>query len=138
MFQYLSSPPNSISAAILITGGFGAEQSAELFLPWSNSTCELPQLPDERYDHVQSGDMMCGGEHPGTRNCVKWSAEQGDWLTLPLTLTEGRDDSTAWTESRDHNLIILGGQNHAGETSETVSSDGVSTRTSFKMKYRTE
>ena len=40
------------SEAILITGGRYAEQSAELFLPWQNTTCELPPLPDKRVNHA--------------------------------------------------------------------------------------
>ena len=48
----------SISAAILITGGDGAEQSAEVFLPWSNTTCQLPSLPDKRAEHLQAGALL--------------------------------------------------------------------------------
>ena len=131
-----------ISAAILITGGWGALQSAELFLPWSNKTCELPSLPDKRYYHVQSGNLVCGGGYKGTkRSCIKWSDEKGGWVTLPVTLRQERESSSSWTERNDHSLVILGGWSHAaGRTSETVSSNGngVSIQASFKMKYRTE
>ena len=125
--------------AILITGGYNARKSSELFLPWNNMTCELPSLPDERYGHVQSGDMMCGGDITGTeRSCIMWSAEQEGWVTLPATLTEGRLASSIWTGSRDRSLVILGGRGGAAEeTSETVSSDGVSTGPSFDLKYPT-
>ena len=78
---------------------------------------------------------MCGGFSTG-RSCVHWSAEQGTWVTLPLTLTEEREYSSVWTVSRDSSLVILGSV-YAGETSETVSSEGVSTRPYFKMKYQT-
>ena len=74
--------------AILITGGYDAKQSAEIFLPWQNSTCELPALPDERASHVQSGKMLCGGEYT-RRSCVQWSVQQGGWVTLPLNLPKG-------------------------------------------------
>ena len=127
--------------AVLITGGADAEQP-ELFLPWNNKTCELPSLPDGMMaGHVQSGNMMCGGGFDtGTgRNCTKWSAEQEGWVTLPDVLTEDRLGSVSWTGSRDHSLVILGGITYgAAETSETVSSDGVSTGPSFNLKYRTE
>ena len=67
-----------------------------------------------------------------------WSAEQGGWVTLPDVLTEPRGSSSSWTGSRDRSLVILGGLNDdAGETSETVSSDGVSTGPSFNLKYQT-
>ena len=137
--------------AVLITGGVNADQSTELFLPWNNRTCELPSLPSlpspifpslpgETAGHVQSGNMMCGGGwDQGTgRNCTKWSAEQGGWVTLPDVLTEDRGGSVSWTGSRDHSLVILGGwSDDAAETSETVSSDGVSTGPSFNLKYPT-
>ena len=128
----------SISEAILITGGWYAGQGAELFTPLDNRICELPPLPDERYYHVQSGDMMCGGEDT-RRTCIRWSGEQGDWVTLPVSLTQERVESSVWSVSQDQSMVIMGGgySEAARETSETVSSDGVSTRPSFNMKYRT-
>ena len=121
---------------MLITGGIGAEKSAEVFLPWQNTTCELPPLPDKRVNHVQSGNLLCGGWFtPARRTCLKWSVQQGGWVTLPLNLTERRDGSSVWRVSQD-SLVIMGGDG-AEETSETVSSDGDSTRRSFNMKYPT-
>ena len=131
---------SSISEAILITGGVGTAQSAEIFLPWQNSTCKLPPLPDERANHVQSGDTLCGGYGSSTwRSCLKWSVQQGDWVTLPLTLTNRRQDSSVWRVSQD-SLVIMGGTGLTGaqDTSETVSSDGDSTSITFKLKYSTE
>ena len=120
----------------MITGGNGAKQSAEIFIPWQNSTCELPALPDKRVSHVQSGDTLCGGGYTG-RSCLQWSVQQGGWVTLPLTLTEERWGSSIWRVSQD-SLVIMGGYHDAAEeTSETVSSDGDSTRIAFNMKYRT-
>ena len=127
------------SEAILITGGNDAEQSAEIFLPWQNSTCEPPQLPDERLFHVQAGNTLCGGLwSPTRRSCIQWSVQQGGWVTLPLNLTEERADSSVWRVSQDNSLVIMGGRHSAArETSETVSSDGDSTRRTFNMKYPT-
>ena len=106
-------------------------------MPWSNRTCELPSLPDERVAHVQSGNMMCGGGDT-RRTCIRWSAEQGAWVTLPVRLTQERVESSAWSVSQDQSLVIMGGHSDAAKiTSETVSSDGVSTRPSFDMKYPT-
>ena len=57
---------------------------------------------------------------------------------LPLTLTEGRYASSVWRVSQD-NLVIMGGEDDAAEeTSETVSSDGDSTRSTFNIKYPTK
>ena len=102
----------SISEAILITGGYGPWYGpgvAELFLPWQNSTCELPPLPDKRAEHVQSGNTLCGGYVSSTkRSCLQWSVQQGGWVTLPLTLTEERSGSSIWRVSQD-SLVIMGG-----------------------------
>ena len=123
------------SVAILITGGRGTEQSAEMFLPWLNTTCELPSLPDKRYDHVQSGNTLCGGFYSSTqRSCLQW--RQGGWATLPVTLAEKRWGSSVW--GTEEGLVIMGGSGAAArQTSETVSSDGANTVTSFKMKRPT-
>ena len=67
-----------------------------------------------------------------------WSAEQGGWVTLPDVLTEPRWASVIWTGSRDRSLVIMGSYyDDAADTSETVSSDGVSTGPSFNLKYPT-
>ena len=63
--------------------------------------------------------------------------QQGDWVTLPLTLSNRREDSSVWRVSQD-SLVIMGGNSVAArETSETVSSDGDSKRRTCKMKYPT-
>ena len=85
--------------------------------------------------------MLCGGgDYSATkRNCLKWSAKQGGWITLPLKLTAGRAASSVWSLSQDNSLVIMGGWDYmaAGETSETISSDRDSTRITFNMKYPT-
>ena len=123
--------------AILITGGYGALQSAEMFLPWSNTTCGLPSIPDERWGHVQSGNTLCGGgkrRSSTRRSCLQW--RQGGWATLPVTLAEERLASSAW--GTEEGLVIMGGTSDAAQqTSETVSSDGANTVTSFRMERPT-
>ena len=67
---------------------------------------------------------------------MQWSVQQGGWVTLPLTLTEERYGSSVWRVSQD-SLVIMGGDTDAAETSETVSSDGDSTRSALNMIYPT-
>ena len=141
-----------IPDAVLITGGAGAAQSAELFLPWSGSTCSLQRgklsqlsyklsyklslitgLPDERVWHTQAGGTLCGGGDSSiSRSCLKW--EGGDWTRLPLTLSKERWGSSVW--SRAGGLYIMGGGDHEGYTSDYV--EGNSAVHSFSMKYKTE
>ena len=48
--------------AIIITGGIDAgSQSAELYIPASNTSCRLPDLPDMRQEHSQAAGVLCGG-----------------------------------------------------------------------------
>ena len=122
--------------AILITGGDVTNQAAEVFLPWLNTTCELPSLPDRRYGHVQSGNTLCGeGEWCSStwRSCLQW--RQGGWATLPVTLAEERYYSSVW--GTEEGLVIMGGYIGAGQTSETVASDWANTVTSFRMAHPT-
>ena len=128
----------SISAAILITGGDETHQSAEVFRPWSNTSCQLPSLPDVRYGHVQSGPLLCGGgwDSSTERSCLKWNKQGGNWTTLPVKLSEAREGSSAWAHGDQ--LVIMGGASYAAEeSSESVSSDGAVSRGSFVMKYKT-
>ena len=122
----------SIPAAILITGGDKTEQSAEVFLPWSNTTCRLPSLPDERYEHVQSSKLICGGGY-ASKSCLKWNLQGGGWYKLPQKLSEKRWDSCAW--DRGDQLVIMGGRRDAGWTSGAVSSNGTVTSSYIEMKY---
>ena len=136
MWIYSENINISISAAILITGGFGALQSAEVFLPWTNTSCKLPSLPDKRVGHVQSGQLLCGGFDSSTRrSCLKWNKQGGNWTTLPVTLSEERWHSSGW--ARGDQLVIMGSSGAAWESSESVSSDGAVSRGSFAMKYKT-
>ena len=126
-----------IPEAVLITGGFGALQSAELFLPWNGSTCSLPSLPGERRWHTQTVGTLCGGydlSGNSRRSCLKW--EGGDWVTLPLRLSQERFGSSVWAREGGQ-FNIMGGccYDYARETSDYVK--GNITRPSFKMKYKT-
>ena len=66
---------------------------------------------------------------------MKWSVQQGGWVTLPFTLSMRRYGSSSW--ARGDTMVIMGGEDDAGWTSETVSIGGDNTRSSFPMKYRT-
>ena len=47
------------SDAVLITAGY----VAEMYHPSSGTTCMLPTMQDDRYDHSLEGSgFMCGGE----------------------------------------------------------------------------
>ena len=80
---------------------------------------------------------MCGGgDTPTRRSCLQWSEQQGGWATLPVTLTEERWGSSVW--GTEEGLVIMGGWSDGAEqTSETVSSDGTNSVTTFRMERPT-
>ena len=66
------------TSAVLITGGYGAAQSAEIYHPDRDSVCVLPDLPDGRYHHTQDGSLLCGGMFT-PRSCLGWNPDTGAW-----------------------------------------------------------
>ena len=61
----------------MVTGGHGATESVKtsVELLSSNGTrlCSLPNLPEKRFDHSQTGVLACGGGvgsgQPGLQTC---------------------------------------------------------------------
>ena len=127
-------------SAILITGGYNGDylKSAEMFLPSSNTTCSLPQLPEGRYDHTQDGGpgLACGGPFSSTWNsCDRWIV--GTWTRTSHTLREKRGDHLSWSTAEG--VFLIGGWDSLGwdgMTSELVKEDG-SVEEGFALKYNT-
>merc|ERR1712227_871091 len=79
--------PQADELAILVTGGNGADTSAEVLFTNGSSICELPQMPQSKFGHTQSGLTACGGSFSDNhRNCIKF--EDGSWITLTDNLVE--------------------------------------------------
>ena len=122
-------------SAILITGGLGADLSAEVFLPATSTSCELPGLVLRRYSHTLDNLLVCGGDfygHDAETSCEEFSPATGTWA-LSHTLQEWRDDHVSW--SVEEGTLLMGGY-YSLTTSEIVKHDGT-TETSFHMKYDT-
>ena len=53
-----------------MAGGWGAGSSVEVFSPATNTSCELPSLPQDRRHHsldtTDTGLLLCGGIDPDT------------------------------------------------------------------------
>ena len=121
-------------SAILITGGYnnGYLKSAEMFLPSSNTTCSLPELPEARYYHTQNNDLACGGPSSNTQStCVKWSSESGSW-TQSHTLRQSRFWHVSW--ATEDGVYLMGGT--SSRTTELVKEDG-SVEDGFSLNYDT-
>merc|ERR1712107_884128 len=62
------------NTGFIVTGGAGAERSAEL-INLENNHCVLPNLPDGRGAHTQNGPLLCGGYDTRT-TCLLFSDGQ--------------------------------------------------------------
>ena len=64
-------------------------RTAEVYVPSTGQHCQLPDLPDWRYDHSQDVKTLCGGSY------------NTDTRTSCLTLTvDGWEKTTTLLESR--------------------------------------
>merc|ERR1719318_627493 len=62
---------------VLITGGYGADRSTELYLPQTGKTCSLQSLPNSRYHHsldfFSNHIILCGGGSSSSRtSCLQF------------------------------------------------------------------
>ena len=127
-------------SAVLITAGSAAgvgnyHQSAEMFLPSSNTTCALPDLPEARGYHSQAGGLACGGGYwtpdDAPNSCDRWTA--GTWIRTSHTLRKKRGYHESWFTA-DGVYLIGGIYSGSGRTSELIKEDG-SVEEGFRQKY---
>ena len=128
-----------ISSALLVTGSYedSVGQSVELLQETDSAwtSCSLPDLPDSRYVHTQSGAVVCGGYGGGgseTRSsCLTFSSGSG-W-TQSHTLLEERVWHSTWKSPRG--LLLMGGQ-YSLKTTELLNEDGTSSK-HYDLEYKT-
>ena len=89
----------------LITGGYGAKGSVEVFIPSSGSQCSLPNLPKRTYSHIQAGKTLCGGRDD---TCYTWL--WGEWQQTPNVLNRRR----SMAENLGEGILVLGGDEGSG------------------------
>ena len=115
-----------------MTGGTGTDTSVELLLDDGTPWCSLPDLPEDRRGHSQSGLVACGGDVTSVRtSCVTFS--DGVWASSH-SLASDRFYHNSWT-SAEHGTVLIGGggQDSWGNT-EMLTDDGNSQQ-SFPLKY---
>jgi hypothetical protein len=115
---------------IILSGGYYAEQSVEVFDPSTGLSCSLPDLPYERYYHTMDGLLICGGEYSST-SCLSFTS--GQW-NKSHTLVEPRYFHTSW-QSED-GLVLMAGSS-SRYSSEIVAKTGGQEGPSFPIKYKT-
>ena len=106
-----------------------------MFLPSSNTTCTLPDLPEGRGYHSQAGGLACGGGYwtpdDAPTSCDRWTA--GTWTRTSHNLRKQRGGHVSWSTSEG--VYLIGGK-YSGMTSELVKEDG-SVEEGFSLKYET-
>ena len=96
--------------------------------PW----CSLPDLPESRWDHTQTGLEACGGGGSATRTtCVR--LEAGSW-TPSHQLVEKRTSHSSWASPAGTMLI---GSTFSLQTTELLDANTGDSVTSFPLKYET-
>ena len=121
------------TAAIIVTGGIPSESagtSGELLHSDGSPWCTLPDLPEARYDHTQTGLEVCGGWMWNT--CVRLS--EGSW-TPSHQLLEQRGDHCSWASAAG--TLLMGGSNSV-DTGELLDANTRHSVTSFPLKYSTQ
>ena len=120
-----------IYLAILVTGGGSGDNERSVEALWSNgsSLCSLPDMPDVRYYHTQSGLVTCGG---GSTSTSCYTFTNGVW-TKSHTLRHERYHHSSWTSPMG--IVLMGGAG-SDTTTELLTDDGQSTE-HFSLQYRT-
>ena len=105
-----------------------------MFLPSSNTTCSLPELPVGRAGHTQDGGLACGGLNSPSNQygCVKWWA--GNWTWTSHFFRKKRYYHVSWSTAQG--LYLIGGYSRSVTTSDLVKEDG-SVEKGFDLKYDT-
>ena len=121
------------TAAIIVTGGVPSESagtSVELLHSDGTPWCSLPDLPETRYGHTQTGLEACGGgssSSPQT-TCVRLS---GDSWSQSHQLVERRRSHCSWASPAG--TLLIGGQYSKKSTELLDAITGYSVM-SFRLK----
>ena len=113
-------------SAIIVSGGDGImdDKSVEVLHSDGTPWCSLPDLPEERSYHAQTGLLACGGvsnEKIWTTSCFKFS--EGKWKPSHK-LKKERDSHSSWASPAG--TVLMGGvdvessQNIIGKTTELL------------------
>ena len=128
----------SLSLGIIITGGsgdyyHGTGVSVEVLRANGSSWCSLPDMPQDRQEHTQSGLVACGGfDHSSRASCVTFA--NGSW-SQSHHLQEERADHTSWVSPSG--LVLMGGQFSSYNT-ELLSDITGDSAEHFPLRYETK
>ena len=129
---YGSQGPYNNIPGILISGGWHAYTSVEVYSPGTNYHCVLPSLPDKRYGHTMDGLTLCGGVLTRT-TCISFTS--GKWVTSHA-LAEWRTYHTSWYIKEEGKIILMGGWSSV-KTTEIITEGEYKGVPGFRLKYDT-
>merc|ERR1712183_515417 len=102
-----------------------AAQSVEVYVPSTGQHCQLPDLPEERWDQTMEKMELCGGwsyNSDDTKTSCLTLTDEGAWENT-TTLLEERSDHCSWASPSG--TILLGG-GASLKTTEKILEDGTS------------
>merc|ERR1719300_672451 len=114
---------------IFIAGSYSSskEKSEALYIPSSNSFCEIPANP-ERYYPIRFEWALClGGDQKG---CSVFDIDTGIWNEYWECLSPKHDRGVAWVT--DNGVFIMGGEDYDGVT--LLLSDGTCQEQDFGLQ----
>ena len=116
----------------------------EIYIPASQKTCQLENLPDSHRIYVSMcGGLLCGGAGgwPAGKTCLKWEPESGTFSTTPVNISHSGSGNLCW-DLGDRGVLIIGVDGlpsfvHGNSTTDLVDADGMSSSFSFTLEHKT-
>ena len=120
--------------AIIVSGGNDAEKSVELLHGDGTPWCSLPDLPEVRSHHTQTGLLICGGVDTEKiwTSCVRFSG--GKWEPSH-ELKKERYYHSSWASPRG--TVLIGGMDN-DKTTELLDDTTGGSIIHFPLKYKIE
>ena len=120
-------------AAIIVTGGTHGSKSAELLHGNGSYWCSLPDLPEVRYGHTQTGLEACGSFRAATTKttCVRLSG--GSW-SPSHNLQQDRKYHSSWASPSG--TVLMGGS-YGSQTTELLDQTTEDSVMHFPLEYDT-
>jgi len=123
LFVSITLEESETQFAIIVSGDDGGSHgSVEVLREDGSHLCILPDLPNYRTKHTQSGLITCGGTYPTStrKSCVTFSS--GVW-TQTHSLIESRYQHSSWLSPLG--LVLMGGDS-SSLTTELLTEEGTS------------
>ena len=124
-------------------------KSVEVYIPQTEKTCWLYDLPDRRvFFHSYCGNVICGGNdgykegdarknYKTARSCLFLDSRVGGFYNTLVWLRQKREGHLCWElNGEGEDFLLLGGW-HSPASTELVNHQGRSSSNSFRLKYDT-